>query len=244
MRAGQVCRALAQGWGAQIHVLSVVELFFPLDTSASHIPNAPSADPLPCVLSPFLAVETSLFPRYILAGTKLSAMLQPGPAVIPPSARLLDRPLHVPSSLAMSSPPFFREASAYTFDRQLLFSERALCPLFPPVQPKSSWKRCHSSPMPEEILLRQSLATSSPCTFHSQSCLPPKQLQTFLPSLAEEPSGGETAIPGETQPLRGRRQVWVALMEPPRAFQLCLSAEVVLVQVQGKGEGWPTCTPC
>lgn len=127
-----MCRALAQGWGAQIQILSLLELFSLLDALASHIPNAPSADPLPCVLSPFLAVETSLFPRNILAGTKLSAMLQPGPTVIPPSARLLDGPLHVSSSIAVSSPPLFRAASAYTFDWHLPFSERALCPLFPP----------------------------------------------------------------------------------------------------------------
>lgn len=133
-----MCRALAQGWGAQIQILSLLELFSLLDTSVSHIPNAPSADLLPCVLSPFLAVETSLFPRNILAGTKFSAMLQPGPAVIPPSARLLDGPLHVSSSIAVSSPPLFRAASACTFVRVLLFSERALWPLFSPAQPKSS----------------------------------------------------------------------------------------------------------
>lgn len=237
-----MCRAVAQGWGAQIQILSLLELFSLLDTSVSHIPNAPSADPLPCVLSPFLAVETSLFPRNILAGTKLSAMSHPGPAVIPPSAKLLDGPLHVSRSVAVSSPPLFRAASAYTFDRELPFSERALCPLFPPAQHKSSWKRCQSSSMPDEILLRQSLATPSPCTSHPQSHL--LLLQTFLPSLAEEPSGGGPAISGETQPLCGRGQKWVALMELPRAFQLWLSAEAVLVQVQGKGEVLPTCIPC
>lgn len=175
---------------------------------------------------------------------KLSAMLQPGPAVIPSSARLLDGPLHVSRSIAVSSPPLIRAASAYTFDGDLLFSERALCLLFLPAQPKSNWERCHSPSVPHEILLRQSLATSSPCTSHPQGRLPPKQLQTFLPSLAEEPSGVGLAISGETQPLCGREQIWVAPMEPPRAFQLWLSAEAVLVQVQGKGEVLPTCTPC
>lgn len=169
-------------------------------------------------------------------------MLQPGPAVTPPSARLLDGPLRVSTSITMSSPSLFRAASAYTFEGELLFSERALCPLFPPAQPKSSWKRCPSPPVPDEILLRQTIATSSPS--HPQSHLPPKQLQTFLLSLAEEPSGGGPAISGGTQPLCGRGQIWVAPMEPPGAFQLWLSAEALLVQIQGDGEVLPTCTPC
>lgn len=102
---------MAQGWAAELQILSLLELFSLLDISASHIPDAPSADPLPSVLSPFLAVENSSFPRNILAGTKISTLLQPGPAVIPPSAGLLDGPLHVSSFIAISSPPLFRASS-------------------------------------------------------------------------------------------------------------------------------------
>lgn len=61
-----------------------------------------------------------------------------------------------PSMCPSSSPcPHFRAASACTFDRELLFSERALSPFFPPAQPESSWKRWSPS-IPGEILLRQS----------------------------------------------------------------------------------------
>lgn len=188
-----MCRALAQGWEAQIHILCLLELFSLLDTSVSHIPNAPSADPFPGVLSPFLAVETRKHFGWDKAFSNVSAR-----SIIPPSDKLMEGPLYVSSSITMFSTSLFRAASAYTFDGELLFSEIALCPFIPSAQPKSSWNRCHSPAVHDKINLRQSSATSSPCTSHPQSHLSPKQLQIFLPSLPEEPSGGGSAVSGET----------------------------------------------
>lgn len=222
---------MAQGWGAELQILSLLELFSLLDTSASHIPDAPSADPLPSVLSPFLAVENSLFPRNILAETKISALLQPGPAVIPPSAGLLDGPPMCPASLPSPHHPISEHFQLLIVSCSPL---KELCVLSSPQHSPNPAGRGGSLP----CLVRSSpteLVPLQPLHFPSTKPLPPKHLQPFPPSLAEEPSGGGPALPRETQPLcgtSGASQVFPAL-----------SAEAVLIQAQGKGGGFVNLPP-
>lgn len=74
-----------------------------------------------------------------------------------------------------------------------------------------------------------------PLHFPSTKPLPLKYLQPFLPSLAEEPSGGRPAVPRETQPLCGTSGASQSIP--------ALSAEAVLIQVQGKEGGFVNMPP-
>lgn len=94
---------------------------------------------------------------------------------------LLDVPLHVSSFIAISSPPHFRAPSACTFDRELLFSERALCPFFLQHSPNPAGRGgalpCPMRSSSTELIPLQPLHFPSTETFFTQT--PPA-----LPSLS------------------------------------------------------------